>query len=287
MSSVALTNKRGEGIRLAIVTPSFNRGEGLRRLHQSLRRQRSALEWCHIVVDDASHEPITSGSICGDSSRLIVVRNERNSGALVSRNRALDAGESWGASHFAFVDDDDFVEPWFFDYLIEVVGVRAEIGWYVSRCRFLGHQPASAEVWPDSDGVFDWFDDMQIKRRFCPDVMHVISAERIGSARFSTLGRRQREWLFLAKIAQRGGFYASNARTKVATYEAGGLTLGSRSPDEELCAVWNYVQKQLVLVWNRPSSVIAWRGLLRQMLAAPVRVLQFFVRKLSMVANGR
>jgi glycosyltransferase involved in cell wall biosynthesis len=262
----------GSTPRIAVVTASYNRLDGLRRLHASLLRQSQCSNWIHVIVDDSSFPELDPHGICDDLRRVHFERNVVNSGPLVTRNRAIDCALAYRADVIAFVDDDDFVTDDFFEYISAMWDAHRDVGWYVSRCKFMGKDFPNYHVWPESDGIYDWFDDMQLDRKFGADVCHVVAARRIQGVRFSSCGRYQREWTLLAKLARQGGFYASNRVTKVSTYSPDGLTLSSRGPAPDLVSCWNFVSKPAILVLNRPQSVRAWKMLLRQAGAFPVRL---------------
>lgn len=266
---------------LAIVTPTYNRIPGLRKLHESLREQTAPLAWVHVVVDDASDQVVEPTLVTDDASRLHIERSTLNGGPLLARNNAIEVALGYGADLVAFVDDDDFVVEDFFEYVLHVWNKERSVGWYVSRCRFLGEDSPGYHVWPSADGVYDWFDDMQLDRRFGADVCHVVSAARIQRVRFARRGRFQREWTFLARLARQGGFYASNRITKVSSYSPDGLTLSRRGLAPDFISCWNFVSKPAVLVLNRPNSARAWRMLIRQLAALPVRLCLLAVRTFS------
>jgi glycosyltransferase involved in cell wall biosynthesis len=272
--------------RLAVLTPSYNRPNGLLRVHESLSRQKVDLEWLHIVVDDASSPLIDPAAIFPDRSRLEFHRNCGNFGPLVTRNIAIECGLRWGADLFAFVDDDDEVADGFFEYISDVWREQRHVGWYVSRCLFGDGQTSNGNPWPETDGIYDWFDDVQLSRRFCSDVMHVVSAERIRNVRFSKFGRYQREWTFLAGLARGGGFYASNRITKIVVYGDDGMTRNTRGPAPDLPTIWNYVAKPLMLVRNRPGSATAWLLLLRQSSLVLPRLILLSAKRMKAIFRG-
>jgi len=265
--------------KLAILTASHNRLDSLQRLHRALAAQNVPLDWLHIVVDDASDPPIVEADIGAQPGRLVFRRQATNRGPLVTRNMALELALAQAADLVAFVDDDDTVTPDFFCYIIDMWTNHREVGWYVSRCRFAGSVVPGTRAWPATDGLYDWYDDMQLRRLFGADVMHVVAARRLAGVRFSTWGRYQREWTFLARLAKGGGFHASNRITKISTYSPDGLTLRRRGPAPDLVTCVNYVSKPAVIVLHRPFSLAAWRWLARQLLRFPLRLVLLAVRR--------
>jgi len=270
--------------KLAILTASYNRRESLQRLHRSLVEQDSPLDWLHVVVDDASDPPILESDVGAASGRLVFHRNASNRGPLITRNTGLDLALAHGADLVAFVDDDDTVVPGFFCYVTDMWTNHRDVGWFVSRCRFTGAEVPGTQEWPSKNGIYDWYDDMQLHRRFGADVMHVVCAWRLQGVRFSTWGRYQREWTFLARLARGGGFYADHRITKESTYSPDGITLRKRGPAPDFVTCVSYVTKPAVILSQRPFSARAWSSLLRQLLRFPARLILLGVRRLRLVA---
>jgi glycosyltransferase involved in cell wall biosynthesis len=259
---------------LAVVTPTFDRPEGVARLLRSLREQSQIIEWTLVLVDDCSSRMLPDEVI--RDVHVIVHRNARNSGPLVSRNRALDIAAARGVDLVSFVDDDDYVAPRFFEYLVRMWTDHRQVGWFVSRCEFVGAVPHPMIQWPSEEGLFDYFEDMQLDRKFVSDVMHVMTLERIGQTRFATRGRVRREWTFLSRVARGGPFYASNDVTKIAEYRDGGLTATTQGRAPDLVTCFDFVLKAAAIAFARPRSVLAWRRLARQVFLLPARLILLF-----------
>lgn len=93
---------------VSIVMPSYNTGHFISETIESVLAQ-SYLNWELIIVDDCSADdtddvvkPYLS------DERILYIKNDTNSGAAVSRNRALrEARGKW----IAFLDSDDLWEP--------------------------------------------------------------------------------------------------------------------------------------------------------------------------------
>ncbi|MDO9472277.1 MAG: glycosyltransferase family A protein [Caulobacter sp.] len=264
--------------RLAVITPSYNREAGVRRLYRSLVDQTEELDWIHVVVDDCSPTQPDYSDLTDADPRFIFLRNARNQGPLISRNRAIDVAVANGADLIAFIDDDDYAADTFFDYVKDIWTKHREVGWYISRCAFVGETAPEDRGFPP-DGLYDWFDDMQLRRRFANDVTHVVSTRRLGSIRMAKTGRNQREWTMLAKLARSGGFYASDRVTKIVEYHDAGLTLRPRGIAPDFISCWNYVSKPLTYVINRPTSAVAWTVFAGQLARFPVRLLALAWRR--------
>lgn len=95
--------------RVSIVTASYQSVEVIKETHESLAAQ-SIEDWEWVVVDDASDDG-TLGilqALAGSDPRIKVYRNQENSGAAVSRNRAIDSARG---EFLAFIDSDDLWVP--------------------------------------------------------------------------------------------------------------------------------------------------------------------------------
>ena len=93
---------------VSIIMPSYNTGRYIKDSIESVRAQ-SYTNWELIIVDDCSTDNTDDvvGKYLADE-RIRYIKNETNSGAAVSRNRALrEAKGKW----IAFLDSDDLWEP--------------------------------------------------------------------------------------------------------------------------------------------------------------------------------
>lgn len=88
---------------VSIIMPSYNTGAFIGETIQSVLAQTYE-NWELIIVDDCSTDNTDSIVAAYDDHRIQYLKNERNSGAAVSRNRALrEAKGKW----IAFLDSDD------------------------------------------------------------------------------------------------------------------------------------------------------------------------------------
>ncbi|PTO96264.1 glycosyl transferase family 2 [Vibrio sp. 10N.286.48.B8] len=90
---------------VSIITPTYNAIEFIEDTYNSILNQ-SHTEWEWLVTDDCSHDGTYELllKLSGKDNRVKVFRNEKNSGAAVSRNNSIShiRGE-----YFAFIDSDD------------------------------------------------------------------------------------------------------------------------------------------------------------------------------------
>ena len=92
---------------VSIITPCYNAAPFISQAIESVLAQ-SFGDWEMIIVDDCSTDntDIVVGKI--KDPRIRYIKNEKNSGAAVSRNRALrEANGRW----VAFLDSDDLWKP--------------------------------------------------------------------------------------------------------------------------------------------------------------------------------
>ena len=92
---------------VSIIMPAYNTGRFLRESVNSVLAQ-TYTEWELIIVDDCSTDDGDAVAATFSDPRIRYLKNETNSGAAVSRNRALrEARGRW----IAFLDSDDVWYP--------------------------------------------------------------------------------------------------------------------------------------------------------------------------------
>ena len=94
---------------VSIITPNYNCARFIAQTIESVLLQTYS-QWEMLIVDDCS----TDGSYeialayAAKDKRITVIRNEKNSGAAVSRNKALEIAQG---EFIAFLDSDDLWMP--------------------------------------------------------------------------------------------------------------------------------------------------------------------------------
>lgn len=92
---------------VSIIMPSYNTGQFIEESIQSVCNQ-TYTDWELIIVDDCSTDNTDEVVASIHDERIRYLKNEKNSGAAVSRNRALrEAKGRW----IAFLDSDDLWMP--------------------------------------------------------------------------------------------------------------------------------------------------------------------------------
>ena len=92
---------------VSIIMPSYNTAKYISESINSVIEQ-TYKNWELIIVDDCSTDNTDEVVAQYDDPRIIYLKNEKNSGAAVSRNKALRAAKGeW----IAFLDSDDLWEP--------------------------------------------------------------------------------------------------------------------------------------------------------------------------------
>lgn len=94
---------------VSIITPNYNCGRFIAQTIESVLAQ-TYTNWEMLIVDDCSTDDsvqIAQGYAAKDS-RIKVIRNEKNSGAAVSRNKAIELAQG---EFVAFLDSDDLWMP--------------------------------------------------------------------------------------------------------------------------------------------------------------------------------
>lgn len=150
-----------EGL-VSIITPSYNTAGFIAETIDSVVAQTYA-NWEMIIVDDCSTDDtdaVVAGYVAQDS-RIRYIKNETNSGAALTRNRALrEARGRW----IAFLDSDDLWHPekleqqiafmvghgYAFTYheYTEIDEASRELGIYVSGKKHVGKFSMYSCCWP-------------------------------------------------------------------------------------------------------------------------------------------
>ena len=92
---------------VSIIMPSYNTASYIKETIQSVLNQ-TYTNWELIIVDDCSTDDTEDVLATINDSRIRYFKNDKNSGAAVSRNKALrEAGGQW----IAFLDSDDLWMP--------------------------------------------------------------------------------------------------------------------------------------------------------------------------------
>lgn len=115
---------------VSIITPSYNTAKFIGKTIESAQNQ-TYQNWEMIIVDDCSSDN-TDGVVAGylSDKRIRYLKNEKNSGAAVSRNRALrEAKGKW----IAFLDSDDLWSP---EKLEKQVKFLAKNGYHFSYTNY-------------------------------------------------------------------------------------------------------------------------------------------------------
>lgn len=116
---------------VSIIMPSYNTARFIKETVESVLAQ-SYTNWELLVVDDCSTDSTDDvmAQFLGDS-RIKYIKNEKNSGAAVSRNRALrEAKGKW----IAFLDSDDL---WLPDKLKNQIDFMKNNGYHFSYTKYM------------------------------------------------------------------------------------------------------------------------------------------------------
>lgn len=116
---------------VSIIMPSYNTGRFIKETIESVLAQ-SHTTWELIIVDDCSNDntdDVVSQYLADE--RIHYIKNDTNSGAAVSRNRALrEAKGKW----IAFLDSDDLWEP---DKLQKQISFMRDNGYHFSYTNYI------------------------------------------------------------------------------------------------------------------------------------------------------
>ncbi|MAZ47782.1 MAG: glycosyl transferase [Halobacteriovoraceae bacterium] len=94
---------------ISIVTPCYNCADFIYETYQTVKNQTFS-DWEWLCVDDCSTDDtnLILQELASGDERVKVFKNEKNSGAAVTRNRGL---EEASGNYIAFLDADDIWDP--------------------------------------------------------------------------------------------------------------------------------------------------------------------------------
>lgn len=94
---------------VSIITPNYNCGRFIAQTIESVLAQ-TYTNWEMLIVDDCSTDDSVqiAQNYAAKDSRIKVIQNEKNSGAAISRNKAIELAQG---EFIAFLDSDDLWMP--------------------------------------------------------------------------------------------------------------------------------------------------------------------------------
>lgn len=115
---------------VSIIMPSYNTGKFIKKTINSVIAQTYS-NWELIIVDDCSTDNTDEIVKSINDNRIIYLKNETNSGAAISRNKALkEAKGRW----IAFLDSDDL---WKKDKLEKQINFMKKNNYYFSYTNYI------------------------------------------------------------------------------------------------------------------------------------------------------
>lgn len=94
---------------VSVVMPAYNAEKFVRQAIESVQNQ-TVSDWELFVIDDCSSDGTFSAAeqAAKGDDRIVVLRNDQNSGVSRTRNRGIDLAKG---EYIAFLDSDDFWHP--------------------------------------------------------------------------------------------------------------------------------------------------------------------------------
>lgn len=102
-----MENLNGENTLVSIITPVYNSEQYIGDTIKSVLAQTHS-NWEMLIADDCSRDNTAEVIKQFDDSRIKYIKLEKNSGAAVARNEALEKAKG---KHIAFLDADDMWKP--------------------------------------------------------------------------------------------------------------------------------------------------------------------------------
>ena len=254
--------------KVGVVIPTFNRPDLLGISLESLQEQ-TWKNWLAVVVNDAS---IADYSFVeerfAEDSRILFVRNEKNSGANASVNRGFDELEKHGVDYVTFLDDDDELAADYFSVALNKAAEKPEYGWYMSN-NYGERKDSTRDIF--EEGEFDWIDDY-IYGKIRGDKAHLIASEVLAGVRMDTRFRASHRWPFYIDLGEKTRILAFPHDSIKKAYLEGGITRKKKSPKNWL-EVYDKFHRHWYVIKLRPTTWPAYKYLALELLKTPGRLL--------------
>jgi teichuronic acid biosynthesis glycosyltransferase TuaG len=155
---------------ISIITATYNSSQEILATYHSICAQTNS-EWEWLITDDCSSdntfEIITK--LSEQDNRVLVFKNEHNSGAAVSRNKSISNATG---DFIAFIDSDDL---WFPDKLqrqLDFMGENINFSFTAYELISEVGEPLNQTVDANQNGAFDYEDMLRKKATLgCSTVM--------------------------------------------------------------------------------------------------------------------
>lgn len=152
---------------VSVIMPNYNSGKYISQAIESVLNQTyENVEL--IIVDDCSTDNSIEiiKSFQNKDNRIKLFKNEKNSGAAVSRNRAIkEANGVW----IAFLDSDDI---WMPDKLEKQIGFMTDNGYHFSFTHFYFDKNGELSEFSVKDDSYDYYSIIKHNHIACPTVIY-------------------------------------------------------------------------------------------------------------------
>ncbi|WP_053979371.1 glycosyltransferase family 2 protein [Marinagarivorans algicola] len=192
---------------VSVITPAYNSLPFIKEAYESLSAQKySGWEW--VVTDDCSDDGTWEflQKLAQTDSRVIVLRNDVNSGAAISRNKSIDRASG---EYLAFLDSDDLWLPNKLELQLSYMKAN-QIDFCFTAYELIDEAGSLMGVVVDSSQAdsLDYEDMLKKKATLgCSTVM--LSRDRVGISRMPILrtGQDYAFWLLLLRSGIRAHPY--------------------------------------------------------------------------------
>lgn len=270
---------------LAIITPTYQRPELVKRLSESIISQSPKFNWVHIIIDD---DPDSLGLPTPleeyREEKVFYEKVESNKGALIARNIGIEKALSLNVDYIAFIDDDDVVTNLGLQIIENEIARNPKEQFFLFLSHKVGQEPLNrmpSTTAPISQTV-SWIDDVVLGRKWGSDNLILLSSDLIKDTRFTSFGRNQREWTFFIKIAKRHDRVICCPKVVLDHYyHPEGLTSLALKKNTDAVQIWNTLSRAFTYYRLRPWRLRLALRFAFQLLATPIRLFLIPVKKVK------
>ncbi len=215
----------------AIITPTHNRPELLRRAIASIQNQNfTAYE--HIIINDSPYFDYQSVETeIQEDEHITYLKNDENIGKNKSLNLALRhlKNKKFSGS-VLFLDDDDTLSPAALITLEKNLKSHPSFSWIVSNRTLINGSPITVNN--TGQQKVSYIYDCILFKRFKGDATHLIRSPACYELEFPKTVSSGEEWLYFAELEKKVGdfLYLNFDCTLSEGYLEGGVTDGYKMP---------------------------------------------------------
>lgn len=181
---------------VSVIMPCYNAAAYIGASIESVQAQ-TYTNWELLIVDDCSTDDSLAVIARYDDPRIRVLKNEKNSGAAVTRNNAIEAANG---RFMAFLDSDDLWHP---EKLAEQLAFMREKDCALSFTHFYFDRDGELSEFAPKNDTYDYGTILKHNYMACPTIIYDV--EKVGKVDMPTEAIKREDvacWLRILKTGE-------------------------------------------------------------------------------------